>query len=214
MAERLISWIFSLLGITIFVAAVGAIIFGVLAATGGGAANECTPDKPDAAGVIVKRGVTRNSDLSEKWQLAWNDFEAALDAGQSRTITFNESDVSSRADTYLQEKNAPVENVTICFHEGDAEASAKVDVPGLGDIPILGGLFNTNARIRGTMDLSGDHPRITITELEAGNLPGFASDQIKGGIEDIVNDRLDDLNIKHEYGVTFREAEVQISGAP
>src|SRR5436309_2592384 len=127
MAERLIGWILSLVGITIFVVVVGGIVFGVLAATGGTKLDECTPDKADATGVIVKRGVTRNSKLSEDWQVAWDAFKTSLDAGQAQTITFTESQASSRADTFLQEKSAPVKNVTICFHEGEAEASAKVD---------------------------------------------------------------------------------------
>src|SRR5881628_3482877 len=123
MVNRFISWILSLIGIAIFVVIVGGIVFGVLAATGGGL-DGCTPDKPDATGIIVKRGVTRSSELSQEWQRIWDDFDARLAAGQSGSISFTEGQASSRADAFLKDKDAPVDNVVICFHEGEGEAGA------------------------------------------------------------------------------------------
>lgn len=214
MADKILGWILSLIGLVIGFVVIAAIVSVVLTATGGPSTGECVPDKPDANNTIVKRGATRSSDLSKEWQTVWDSFSDSLDAGQAKSIAYSESQASSRADTYLREKDAPLQHVAICFHDGEGEAKANVNVPVLVDLPLIGDIFATNVGIRGTIDLSGPKPKITIRELDAGNLPGFVGDQLKGRIESIVNDRLDDLTVKHKYGVIFREAEVEIDGAP
>ncbi len=208
----LISW---LIGAGVLVVVVGVIVLGVLAASGDfGKPTECTAAEPGAGGTIQIRGVSSDSSVAAQWDAKWKTFDNQLDSGQAATITFTESEVTARAVSYLKAKDAPLDEVVVCFHEGGAEARAKVELPTLADIPVIGSAFETNAKVKGTIDLSGPHPVVEITEIEAGNLPGFVSDQVKNNVKDVINNRLDDLNLSHNYSVTFTEGSVAVSGQP
>ena len=210
MVDKLTTIIVSLIGLFVLVVVIGAVAMAALAVTGDvGEANACR-----AAGGDEVRGVNTDSALSDAWQAKWSDFDGKLDAGQPATVSFTESESTSRATRYLDSKDAPIENLVICFHEGSAEASGKVKLPLLGDIPGIGGVLESNVLVRGTIDLSCVDPKVTISEIEAGNLPSNAADQLKGQIEGVVNDRLKDLNNQHNLTVTFSEGSVEISGTP
>jgi hypothetical protein len=153
--------------------------------------------------------------LAADWQASWDAFNAALDAGQESSVSFDESHVTSRANTFLDEKDVPVvSDVTICFGDGTAEAYGKAEVPGLAGVPIFGGLFDAKARIRGTMDLSGSEPMIEIDDLDVGNVPGPVANRVRDRIEDAVNDALADFDVEHHYTVTFTEGLVTVAGTP
>ena len=153
--------------------------------------------------------------MAAQWDAKWKDFDGKLDAGQQASVTFTESEVTSRANAFLKSKDAPVDEVIICFHNGDAEARGKVKLPAVGDIPVVGNAFETNVKLRGTMDLSGDHPQIVITDIEAGNLPKKITDQVEDQVVDIINGRLDDLNLEHQFDpVKFTEGAAEVSGQP
>jgi hypothetical protein len=215
MFEKITTVLVSLIGLFVLVAVVGAVAMVALAATGDvGQANGCRNDTPDSSGVHQVRGVNSDSKLADSWQSKWVEFDAKLDAGQAATVSFTESEVTSRAARYLDEKNAPINNLIICFHDGSAEASANVDLPILGDLPAVGGALDANVLVRGTIDLSGGNPKIVITDIEAGNLPSSAAERLEGQIEDLVNDRLDDLSLEHTMTATFSEGSVEISGTP
>ncbi len=215
MGDKLLTWILSLLALGFVVVVAGVVVLGILAVTGSvGNTGQCVSDEPDTSGKPVIRGVSRNSTLRMQWQDKWNKFDKALDGGQSSSTTFTESETSSRAQAFLDKKKAPISEAVICFHDGDAEARGKVNAPIIGDIPAIGGIFETDAKIRGTIDLSGPHPKIVITDVEAGNLPGFALDQLETQIQDIVNSRLDDLNLDHTLEVAFAEGSVTVNGSP
>lgn len=208
----LISW---LIGAGVLVVVVGVIVLGVMAATGDfGKANECISKAPGAEDA-PPRGVSTDSGVADQWDANWKAFDDQLDGGQAATVTFTESEVTSRADEFLKNKKAPVDDVVICFHDGSAEARGKVELPVLGAVPVIGSAFKTQVKITGTMDLSGPHPKIVITDIEAGNLPGTAVDQVEDTVRDIINSRLDDLNLSHQYPkITFTEGSVQIDGTP
>jgi len=204
----LISW---LIGAGVLAVVVGVVVLGVMAATGDfGKPNECI----SAAGG-TPRGVSTDSGVADQWDANWKAFDDRLDGGQAATVTFTESEVTSRADEFLKNKKAPVDDVVICFHDGSAEARGKVELPVLGAVPVIGSAFKTQVKITGTMDLSGTNPQIVITDIEAGNLPGTAVDQVEDTVRDIINSRLDDLNLSHQYPkITFTEGSVQIDGTP
>jgi len=215
MAEKITTIIVSLIGLVVLAALVGSVAMVGLAATGDvGEANGCRNDTADASGAHEVRGVNSDAALADAWQAKWSEFDSKLDAGQSASVSFTESESTSRAVRYLQEKDAPITNLIICFHDGVAEASGNVDLPVLGDLPGVGGAFDSNVLVRGTVDLSGANPTIQITNVEAGNLPGDAAEQLMGSIEDVVNGRLDDLNLQHKMTVNFSEGSVEISGTP
>ena len=160
------------------------------------------------------RDAAFDSTSAQQWQQRWDQFSAQLRAGQPASVTFSEKEVTSRAAEYLKEKNAPLDDLTVCFHNGEAEARAKAKLPALGDLPLLGGAFDTRVRVRDTIDMSGEHPRIRISSIDGGNLPDFATNRIKSEVENAVNDRLTNLGLAQKLTVTFSEGQAQVSGQP
>ena len=215
MAERITGVIVTLIGLGVLIGVIGAVTMVALATTGDvGQANGCRSDVTDASGNHEVRGVNSDSTLAEAWQVKWSDFDAKLDAGQSGSVSFTESESTSRSARYLDAKEAPLRNLVICFHDGEAEASANVDLPVLAELPGVGSMFDTNVLARGTIDFSGAKPKIVIREVKAGNLPADAAERLKGQIEHAVNDRLNDLNLQHKYTPVFSEGSITINGTP
>jgi hypothetical protein len=215
MAEKITTVLVTLIGLFVLAGIIGAVAMVGLAATGDvGEANGCRSYVADAAGNHEFRGVNADPSLADAWQAKWDDFDAKLDAAQSASVSFSESETTSRATRYLEAKDTPISNLVICFHEGDAEAFGKVGLPILGDLPGVGGAFESNVRVRGTMDFTGANPKIVISEIEAGNLPDSAAEKLKGQIESLINDRLEDLSLTHDFAPVFTEGSVQINGTP
>ena len=212
MADKLLVLISWLIGAAVLAVIVGVVAVGALAATGDfGKPNECISDTPGEPA----RGVSNEAPWRLQWDAKWKDFDGKLDGGQQASVTFTESEVTSRANAFLNSKDAPVDEVIICFHNGDAEARGKVKLPAVGDIPVVGKAFETNVKLRGTVDMSGDHPQIVITDIEAGNLPKKITDQVEDQVVDIINSRLDDLNLEHQFDpVKFSEGAAEVSGKP
>src|SRR3972149_2889968 len=68
----------------------------------------------------------------------------------------------ARAAACLDEKDVPVDRLQVYFcPDGSAEASGEIDVAGL----------SAKVVVKGTLDLSGDKPRIEIESVRAGSLP-------------------------------------------
>jgi hypothetical protein len=215
MTARITNVLVSLIALSAFAALAGFVVLTTLAATGDvGDPSGCRSDVANAAGEHEVRGVNSDAALGDAWEAKWQAFDAQLDAGQSATVSFTESESTSRAQRFLDSKEAPITNLKICFHDGIAEATGNVDLPILADLPGIGGSLDTNIRARGTMDFSGVHPRIVISEIEAGNLPTEASERLKGRIEGVINDRLDDLFLQHKHSAKFTEGSVEITGQP
>ncbi len=215
MAERITAILVTVIGLSVLGIFIAAVVLVALAATGDvGEANGCLSDQANATGEHEVRGVNTDSTLSDAWQAKWREFDAKLDAGQSASVSFTESESTSRSTRYLDSKDAPIKDLVICFHDGDAEAIAKVGLPILADLPGIGDSLDTNVRVRGTMDFSGVNPRIVVSEIEAGNLPDKAAERLKGRIEGVINDRLDDLRLEHKYTPKFSEGAIEITGTP
>jgi hypothetical protein len=159
------------------------------------------------------RPVQRDVSQAQVFQQSWDSINAQLAGGAAEvTLPFSESEVTSRASQFLDERDAPVDDLVICFHDGYAEARATVGVPGGSGIPLIGGVFDTTARITGTLDLSGEHPRLVITDFDAGRLPGIAEDAIRDHVEDEVNERLAGLTLRYTYtSLTFTEGTATIT---
>lgn len=192
-------------------ATAGLLVFALLSSTGG-------PDEPagscrntefdlESPESPMHRAVKTDPALAQLWQVRWDAFRAESAAG----TVLEESEMTSRASEWLADEGVPLKRVTICFYDGEAEARASAEVPGASDIPLLGGAFETEVSARGTIDLSGEHPRIDITELDAGSLPGFATGLVKSDIESLVNAELAKLTLDRAYDVTFTETRARIS---
>lgn len=187
--------------------AIGAILFLLVAAVifvgvnvilaFSGGPGDCTP----GGGPI-----TVSADNAAAFQQKWDDFDATLDGGSPSSVTFNESEISSRADQYIsQETDVDFENVRVCIHDGFGEATGTLEV-------LLG--VDTEVKVTGTMDLSGDHPVAQNLEIEIGNVPGFITDAVEGLVEDAIDEALEDINLKHTYTPTLTEGSAQIDGQP
>ena len=188
--------------IVIISAFVGAVIvFGlvmsVLAVSGG--SGQCTP----GGGPI-----TVNAANADSFDQKWDELDAILDSGSPSSITLDESEISSRADRYFSEETVlDVSDVRVCIHDGFGEATGTVDA-------VLG--LQVDVRLEGTVDLSGDAPKIDIDDIDIGNVPGWLIDVTDAiiGVESDINGALDDITLKHTYTATLTAGQVQIDGTP
>ena len=147
-----------------------------------------------------------NAANADGFQQKWDAFDVILDGGSPSSVTFSESEVTSRADQYIRdETNVDFADVRICFHDGFGEATAKLEA-------ILG--LETKVKVKGNLDLSGDHPVAQDLEIEIGNVPGFITNVIEGFVEDAFDEALEDIDLSHTYTPTLTEGSAQIEGAP
>jgi hypothetical protein len=184
---------------TIVTVVAAAVIFAgvnvILAFSGG--PGDCTP----GGGTI-----TVNDANAQAFQDKWDAFDAQLDGGAPSSVPFNESEVTSRADQYIRdETDVDFEDVRVCIHDGFGEATGSLEA-------FLG--LDTKVKIKGSLDLSGEHPEARDLEIEIGNVPGFITGAIEGFVEDAVDEALEEIDLKHTYTPTLMEGEAQIDGQP
>ena len=150
--------------------------------------------------------ITINADNAAMFQQRWDAFDVILDGGSPSSVTFNESEVSSRADEYISdETDVDFKDVRICIHDGFGEATAKLGA-------VLG--LDVKVKISGTVDLTGDTPQAQLDDIEFGNVPGFIVDIVDGQVEDAVDEALENIDLSHTYTPTLAEGEAQIDGVP
>lgn len=189
---RLISWVFGLLVIGIPLAVIA--LF-VVAITG-------SPGSCEAEG----RPISFATSQALSFQQKWDQMSATLDAGSVSTIILDEQEVTSRARLWVEEANVPVSDLIVCFTVDGGAASGKIDIPFFpGDVDVL---------IRATVDLRGEHPEITIEELDMGGLPSLLTDVVKGRITSLIEDQAEKITLSHDYGLSFDEGVVTASGQP
>lgn len=169
------------------------VVFGVLAVTGGPAA--CTPgDGP----------ITVDATNSASFQQKWDALTATLNAGAPGDAAFNESEISSRADTYLKQHNVGFHNSRVCIHNGSGEGSATFSFAGL----------HVKVKVRGTVDLSGPHPKAKIAHMDIGNVPSFLSAPAERVVNRAIDSALGDVNLHHHYTPTLIPGQAAVSGVP
>jgi hypothetical protein len=182
--------------IVILIAAVIFIGANVILAFSGGP-GPCTPGNPP---------ITVNADNADGFQQKWDAFDVILDGGSPSSVTLNESEVTSRADQYIRDETAvDFANVRICIHDGFGEATAKLEA-------FLG--LETKVKIKGNLDLSGDHPEALDLEIDIGNVPNFITNAVEGFVEDAVDEALEDIDLSHTYTPILTEGNAQIDGVP
>jgi hypothetical protein len=196
------------------IALVGAVVIAILAAGNlGPDPGRCRNTRP-GAGRGQFRDVETNAELAAEWQRRWDEFNSSLDSGQPATVTFDESQATSRAAQWADETGADLGDITICFFNGEAEARGHVDIPVFKSIPVFGGIFDTDVRMRGRIELGGQQPRVRFLRSDAGDFPDWADEPISDDVASIINDRLAELSIRHRYIVTIREGQIEVTGQP
>jgi hypothetical protein len=201
------------LAATVAVVAIVALLSSGEAGEASGKCRNSSVDLESATSPGLRDAVT-DPTLAQQWQRRWDEFNAQLDTGTPASATFEEGEATSRAAQWAADTNAPLEDITICLYDGIAQARARAELPVLGGLPLIGGAFETDVSIEGRINLEGVQPEITIVDIEAGDIPDWATDPLRDNVEEIVNGRLDDYEIRREYMVAYREGQIEITGAP
>ncbi|HEU4759641.1 MAG TPA: hypothetical protein VFT91_06625 [Dehalococcoidia bacterium] len=184
-----------ILGILIFLVIFVAVVNVILALVG-------DPGRCDAAG----RTIDISPANADAFQTKWDQFDDTLGRGQATTASFNESEITSRGRRYLEdENNTPIKDLLVCIRGGYGEASGSIDTP-------LG--LNAKVKVKGTMDLTGAHPKAVIDDISIGVIPGFLVDPVKGWLEDLIDNQLDNINLHHRYDPALTEGNTEIKGTP
>ena len=165
----------------------------VLAATGGPAT--CTPGGGPT---------TIDTANAASFRAKWNALSSALDGGAPSSATFTESEISSRADEYLKQQDAPLKNPRVCIHDGTGDATATFSFLG----------FDAKFKISGTMKLDGPHPKANIDSIEIGNIPGFMLAPAERFVNRALDDVLDGVDMDHKYTPTLTNGQAAIAGTP
>jgi len=134
----------------------------------------------------------------------WDAFDQALNNGTPGFVTFNESEIASRAESWANEEDVPFEDIRACIHDGYGEAAATLRVLGM-DVKI---------RVKGTLDLSGKNPEARVDDISVGNVPGFLMAPVEAIVDRSLDEGLNDLEIEHDYSLTLREGEATLGGRP
>ena len=166
----------------------------VLAAFGG--PEPCTP----GGGTITISASNANL-FNDKW----DSFDAILDGGSISLVTFNESEISSRANEFAEEKGGNVRDIRVCIHDGFGEVTGTLDA--------FGGI-NADFRASGSARLNGLHPEVDFIDIEIGNIPGFLVDPFQSLFEDAIEELLENIDLKHLYTPTLTEGQARLDGLP
>jgi len=182
--------LFSGLIAVVFIAGVGV---GAMALTGGPA--PCAP-----GGGTIEISDAQAAAFDQKW----DELDAALNGAAPSSISLNESEISSRANKYIDDKGGDVDNVRVCIHDGYGEVTGSVDVVvGSGDF-----------RVKGTVALSGGRPVVDFQDVDVGNVPGFVLGPFENAVEGAIQELLDDITLDHTYTPALTEGKAEINGTP
>jgi hypothetical protein len=151
----------------------------------------------------VDRAVPVSPAASQQLRAAWRNFGQQT-AREPASITITETQATSRGVDYIEEKDAPVEELQVYFCPGGyAEASGKISILGA----------KTKVVVRGTLDLSGSQPEIQIDSVRAGNLPSVIA---KPAVDVVLNTgNLRTLDLKeHLTSIQFTDGAATVQGGP
>lgn len=180
-------------GLIGLVVALGAVLF-LLAAVGGPGA--CTSGGDE---IVISAA---NADTFDQ---KWEGFDDILGGGSPSFVVLNESEITSRAERFIEEEAGGIGHVRICIQDGFGEATGSLDA-------FLG--IDADFRIKGSVDLSGAHPVVDFDDIDIGNVPGFLLDPFEGLLEDAIEELLEEVDLDHSYTATLTEGEVRIDGRP
>lgn len=135
-------------------------------------------------------------------QNKWDGFKRQASTGAAE-VMFTEIEVTSRGIEFLKREGVPLENLQVFFcGEGFADAT----------VTFVGGGPAVDLLVRGTLDISGDGPKIEIQSVQAGNLPGFVPLE---GMLAVLDDAAKTLNLGVNLtAVIFSEKQVILRGGP
>ncbi len=151
------------------------------------------------------REVEVSSALAQQLQAKLDGFDEQLDAGQAASFTLDESEATSRGRQFLEEEDAPIEDLKVCFNPEGPSASGKLSA-------VLG--LDVRVKVSSHLDFSGEHPRVDDLDIDVGGVPGFITGGFEELIKDVINDQLDHIDTEHQLTITFGEGTATLSGQP
>jgi hypothetical protein len=189
----IIRMFFGLVAGVILLAVVFVVLIGVLATRGGPGA--CSPGGGP---------VTVDAANSDAFQRKWDAFNAVLDGKAPASVALNESELTSRAKTYLDKHDVGFHDPRICLHNGYGEGSATFSLLGT----------DVKLKIKGTMDLAGAHPKAHVDSMQIGRVPGWLTAPAERIVNRALDSALNDLKLDHRYTPVLTEGNVALSGTP
>lgn len=151
------------------------------------------------------RALQADPSLADAYQQQWFALNAQLAAGHPASFRVSDSEATSQSRVYLAEADAPIRDVRICFVPGAADANGTISPP-IGP--------NIAVRVKGSVDLSGEHPRTRIDSLRIGGLPGFVTHPFLGPMERLINDQANQIVLDHRISVQISDGQATIIGQP
>ncbi|MCJ7509547.1 MAG: hypothetical protein MUP14_01480 [Dehalococcoidia bacterium] len=151
------------------------------------------------------REVQTSAALAQQFQGKLDSFNDQLDAGQPASFTFDESEATSRGRQFLEDENAPVNDLKVCFNPEGPSASGNLSA-------VLG--LDVSVKASGQLDLSGEHPRVNDLAIDVGGAPGFITGNFEGAVQGVINDQMDHIAIHHRLSITFGAGTATLSGQP
>ncbi len=182
----------ALVGVVVMVGAFSGTML-ALAVTGGTDACEA------GGGPIVV-----NDANAEAFQQKWEAFDAALDRGSPSSVTFSESEITSLVNAWNEEKDI-FEAIRVCVHEGYGEATGTLSGAGL---------VEAEFKMTGKVELAGEHPVAHIDDIDLGNVPGPLLAALEGLAEEPIEEAMGEIDLGHDYEVTYVDGQVRIDGWP
>ena len=149
------------------------------------------------------REVSISSQANRDLKIRWDEFEERA-ASAPASVTLTEGEVRSRFVEYVfWNDNIDLENVQVYLcPDGYGEATAT----------FVGGGPRLDLLARGTLDFSGDKPKIDIDKIKVGNLPGFVP---LGALVNYLSDEAKTIDVDVNLtSITFSDGEVTLQGAP
>ena len=150
------------------------------------------------------REVESSPALAQQLQAKLDELNAQLDAGQAASFTFDESEATSRGRQFLEDENAPIADLKICFNPDGPSASGNLDA-------VLG--LDVTAKVSGDLFL-GKHPSVDNLDIDVGAVPGFAASGFEEAVKDVINDQLAHIDIEHQLTIEFGEGTATLKGQP
>ncbi len=151
------------------------------------------------------RRISADPQLAFTYDQRWIAFNAQLINGLPATLNVTEDEATSRADLFLAQSNAPIDDLRVCMVDGGADINGKIDTPLGPDIEV---------RVKGSADLSGRHPDASIDSIRIGAMPAFVTRPFHSLVSRVIDHEMNRIELDHRLSVDIREGETTITGTP
>jgi hypothetical protein len=146
-----------------------------------------------------------DASLADRYQQQWKTFEQQLTAGRPATLTVSDEEATARLRQFLDANDAPVQDARLCFIDGGADVSGNVSSPMGWDVDV---------RVRGSVDLSGAHPKTHIDSIRIGGMPSFVTRPFTSMVTRIIDHESDQVALDHSVDIRLTDGTATLSGSP